>query len=167
MTHRCLLPAAALLALALAGCNATIDPRGNLPTPEQISQIKPGVTDKATVTRILGSPSSVAEFDPNTWYYISQKTKEIAFFKPEILDQQVLAVDFDKNGTVRDVRRRSLADHIAVAPNPNATPAPGREFTVWEQLIGNFGRFSSATSGLKTGGGGGGGGTSTGYPGGP
>jgi outer membrane protein assembly factor BamE (lipoprotein component of BamABCDE complex) len=169
MTHRRrLLPAAALLTLALAGCHATVDPRGNLPTPEQLSQIKPGVTDKATVTRILGSPSSVAEFEPNTWYYISQKTKEIAFFKPEIIDQQVLAIDFDKDGTVHDVRRRTLDDRVAVSPNPHATPAPGREFTVWEQLIGNFGRFSSAASGLKTGGGGGGGtGGSAGYPGGP
>jgi outer membrane protein assembly factor BamE (lipoprotein component of BamABCDE complex) len=162
MTHRGLLPAVALLALALAGCSATIDPRGNLPTPEELSQIKPGVTDKATVTRILGSPSSVAEFDANTWYYISQKTKTVAFFKPDLIDEQVVAVDFTKDGTVRDVRRRTLADHVAVSPNPNATPAPGREFTVWEQIIGNFGRFSGGKPGGMTTGGSG-----AGYPGGP
>ncbi len=142
MTHRRLLPVAAVLALALFGCNVTIDPRGNLPSPDQLGQIKPGVTDKATVTRILGSPSSIAEFDPNTWYYISQKTKNIAFFKPELVDQEVVAIDFGKDGTVRDIRRRGLADRVAVTPNPKATPAPGREFSFWEQLIGNFGRFS-------------------------
>jgi outer membrane protein assembly factor BamE (lipoprotein component of BamABCDE complex) len=142
MSHRRPLLAAALLSLTLAGCGVPVDPRGNLPTPEQLGQIKPGVTDKATVTRILGSPSSVATFDNSTWYYISQKTKEVAFFKPELLDQEVVVIDFNKAGVVRDIRRRNMNDRVAVVPNPNATPAPGREFTFFQQLIGNFGRFS-------------------------
>lgn len=155
MTHRTLLFAAAILTLGLAACSVPVDPRGNLPPPELLSQIKPGVTDKATVTRILGSPSSVAEFDANTWYYISQKTKAVAFFKPELVDQEVVAIDFDKDGMVRDIRHRGMDDRVAVAPNPNATPAPGREFTFWEQLIGNFGRFSgNSGNGTNTGGGG-------------
>jgi len=146
MTHcRLLSPAlaAAFVALTLGGCNIPVDPRGNQPTQEQLDQIKPGVTDKATVTRILGSPSTVAPFsDDSTWYYISQKTKAVAFFKPELLDQEVLVIDFDKQGVVREIRHRGYDDRVAVVPNPNATPAPGREFTFLEQLIGNFGRFS-------------------------
>ncbi|HXZ02014.1 MAG TPA: outer membrane protein assembly factor BamE [Stellaceae bacterium] len=163
MTHRSLLLGAALLALGLGGCNVPVDPRGNLPTSEQLSQIKPGVTDKATVTRILGSPSSIAAFDGDTWYYISQKTKAVAFFKPELIDQEVVVVDFNKDGMVRDIRHRGMADRVEVTPDPNATPAPGREFTFWEQLVGNFGRFSGSN---QTGGAGGGGGTGTGTPGG-
>jgi outer membrane protein assembly factor BamE (lipoprotein component of BamABCDE complex) len=139
---RLLLIGASLLSLTISACNVSVDPRGNSPTKTQVDQIKPGVSDKATVTRILGSPSSVAAFDGDTWYYISQKTREVAFFKPELVDQEVLVIDFDKDGVVRDVRRRGMNDRVAVVPNPNATPAPGREFTFWEQLIGNFGRFS-------------------------
>jgi outer membrane protein assembly factor BamE (lipoprotein component of BamABCDE complex) len=136
---------AALVAamLALAGCSVQPDQRGNLPDPAVLGQIKPGATDKATVTRLLGSPSSVAAFNGDTWYYISQKTKEIAFFKPQLLDQEVVAIDFNKDGTVRDVRHRGMADREIVTPNPEATPAPGRELTVIEQFLGNFGRFSS------------------------
>jgi outer membrane protein assembly factor BamE (lipoprotein component of BamABCDE complex) len=155
MTHRNRLLAAAILTLGLAGCSVPVDPRGNLPTTELLSQIKPGVTDKATVTRILGSPSSVAEFDADTWYYISQKTKAVAFFKPELIDQEVVAIDFDKDGMVRDIRHRGMDDRVAVAPDPNATPAPGREFTFWEQLVGNFGRFSGNSSTNPGGGSGG------------
>ncbi|HWI29100.1 MAG TPA: outer membrane protein assembly factor BamE [Stellaceae bacterium] len=155
MTHHRSWLAAALLGLTLASCSAPVDPRGNLPTPEELSQIKPGVTDKATVSRILGSPSTIATFDDSTWYYISQKTRIVAFFKPELLDQQVVAIDFDKSGLVTDIRRRGLNDRVAVEPNPNATPAPGRELTFMQQLIGNFGRFSSdqpTTPGGGTGG---------------
>ena len=148
------LGAVALVAL-VAGCHPPVDQRGNLPTESQLKEIKLGVTDKATVTRLLGSPSSVAAFDGDTWYYISQKTKEIAFFKPELIDQEVLVIAFDKEGVVREVRHRGLEDRVAVVPNPNATPAAGREFSFLEQLIGNFGRFSgSGPTGVTSGGGG-------------
>jgi outer membrane protein assembly factor BamE (lipoprotein component of BamABCDE complex) len=144
---------AAVLVLSLGACNVPADPRGNLPTADQLKEIQPGVTDKATVTRVLGSPSSVATFDSDTWYYISQKTKAVAFFKPDLLDQEVVAVDFDKQGIVREVRRRGMNDRVAVIPDPKATPAPGREFSIFEQLIGNFGKFSGSTPGSGTPGG--------------
>jgi outer membrane protein assembly factor BamE (lipoprotein component of BamABCDE complex) len=128
--------------LALACCNNPIDQRGNLPDPDKLAQIKPGTTDKATVTQLLGSPSSIAAFDSNTWYYISQKTRPVAFFKPDRVDQEVVAIDFDDNGVVRDLRHKTMADGATIEPNPKATPAPGREFSVLEQLLGNLGRFS-------------------------
>ena len=147
--------------VALAGCDIPVNQRGNLPTEAQLKDVQPGVSDKATVTRILGSPSSTAAFDGDTWYYISQKTKDVAFFKPELLDQEVLAISFNKEGVVQDIRRKGMDDRIAVVPDPHATPAPGREFTFWEQLIGNFGKFSGQSSnpggGGPNGGGGGGG----------
>jgi len=141
---------AAAAVVALGACTNPIDQRGNLPPPDKIAAIKPGTTDKATVTQLLGSPSSVAAFDPNTWYYISQKSRQEVFVKDQILDQQVLAIDFDDKGIVRDVRTRDMADGEPIVPNPNATPAPGREFTVLEQLIGNFGRFTGQPKGNGT-----------------
>ena len=142
---------AASAVIALAGCAQPIDQRGNLPDPKVLSQIKPGTTDKATVTRLLGSPSSVAAFHAETWYYISQKTQTVAFFKPDLLDQEVVAIDFDQDGTVHDIRHRGMQDAEAITPNPNATPAPGREFSFMEQLIGNFGRFGGDRQGSSAG----------------
>src|SRR5665213_17903 len=136
--------------LALVGCTNPVDQRGNLPPPDKLAQVKPGSTDKATVTQLLGSPSSVATFDGNTWYYISQKTRPVAFFSPELVDQEVVAIDFDKDGVVSDLRHRTMADGEAILPNPNATPAPGREFSLLEQLIGNFGKFNTKDKGTAT-----------------
>jgi outer membrane protein assembly factor BamE (lipoprotein component of BamABCDE complex) len=158
--------ALAALALALGACSIPIDQRGNLPEKSALAQIQPGVSDKATVTRLIGSPSSIATFDDTTWYYISQKSKSIAFFKPDLLDQEVVAIDFGKDGLVRDVRHRGMQDAQLITPNPNATPAPGREFSFIEQLIGNFGKFSGKGPGPGGGaaGGGGPGGGPGGYP---
>jgi outer membrane protein assembly factor BamE (lipoprotein component of BamABCDE complex) len=142
--------ALAATVLALAGCSNPVDQHGNLPDADKLAQIKPGSTDKATVTQLLGSPSTVAAFDANTWYYISQKTRVLVLNPPEVLDQQVLAIDFDDKGVVRDVEHRAMADGAAISPNPNATPAPGREFTFLEQLIGNFGKFTGNGNGNNT-----------------
>lgn len=143
---------AALLAglMTLACCANPVEQRGNRPDPDKLAQIKPGVSTKATVTQLLGSPSSTAAFDDNTWYYISQRTRSVPFSMPKLLDQQVVSIDFDTKGIVRDVNHKTMADAEAITPNPNATPAPGREFTVLEQLIGNFGRFSSEPKGNGT-----------------
>lgn len=131
---------------SLAACGVPVDQRGNLPKPDALAQIKPGVTDEATVTRLLGTPSAKASFDPNTWYYISRETKQVAFLRPEILDQQVFAVHFDDKGVVTSVEHKGLKDAQAMTPNPKATPAQGREFTFLEQLIGNFGKFNNGKS---------------------
>jgi len=129
------------VAWALAACNVPVDQRGNLPDEANLSQIKPGETDKATVTRLLGTPSSVAAFDANTWYYVSQKTKTVAFFRTDVLDQEVVSVTFNQDGVVKTVDTHGLQDAQAVTPNPNATPSKGREFSTIEMFLGNFGKF--------------------------
>jgi outer membrane protein assembly factor BamE (lipoprotein component of BamABCDE complex) len=136
--------------LALAACTNPVDQHGNLPEADKVAEIKAGSTDKATVTQLLGSPSSVAAFDDDTWYYISQKVRPMAIVPAERVDQQVVVIAFDEKGIVRDVERRTLADGETIQPNPDATPAPGREFSLLEQLIGNFGKFAGKSAGNGT-----------------
>jgi outer membrane protein assembly factor BamE (lipoprotein component of BamABCDE complex) len=144
-----LLPVVA--AVALSACSTTVEQRGNLPPPDQIAQIHPGKTTKQQVIKILGSPSSVSVFNDKDWYYISRRTSQYAFFDPKVVDQQVFVVDFNDDGVVKAVEHKTLEDGRPVAPVARATPAPGRELSFLEQLLGNLGKFN---------GGGGGGGES-------
>ena len=144
---RALRPAAIVLALLLAGCVVSEDQRGNLPDPDKLAEIKPGTTTKEQVVKILGSPSSASTFDDDVWYYISRKTKQVAFFSAAVLDQQVYIVDFDDKGVVKDLGHKTLADGESISPAPGATPSPGRELSFMEQLIGNIGRFGGGASG--------------------
>ena len=139
--------AAALLAIAgLPACSPTVDQRGNLPEPDKIAEIRPGATTRDEVTKILGTPSSTSVFSEKTWYYISRRTKQVAFFDPDVTDQQVYIVNFDDRGVVKAVDHRDLKDGRDIEPAPGATPAPGRELTFLEQIIGNVGRFTKTTS---------------------
>jgi outer membrane protein assembly factor BamE (lipoprotein component of BamABCDE complex) len=142
---RSLLGGLCLAALA-AACAPVIDQRGNLPDEDKLATIRPGVTNKDAVAQLLGTPSSKGTFDDRTWYYISKRTEQTAFFDPKLLDQQVFAVDFDENGLVSDVRHIGMEDRRDVTPVARETPAAGKELTIVEQLLGNVGRFNTTSS---------------------
>jgi len=143
---RSLAIAVVLAATGLGACVATVDQRGNLPEPDKFAQIRPGTTTREQVAKILGTPSSTGVFDDKNWYYISRRTKRVAFFDADVLDQQVYIVNFDAGGVVPGVDHKDLQDGRDIEPAPGATPAPGRELTFLEQVLGNIGRFNKGGS---------------------
>jgi outer membrane protein assembly factor BamE (lipoprotein component of BamABCDE complex) len=146
-------------AAAIMGCAPSVEQRGNLPNQEKMSEIHAGTTTKDEVVKLLGTPSSVSVFNNDkSWYYISRRTAQTAFFDPDVLDQQVYIVNFDEQGVVKAVDHKVLQDGVEVTPVARATPAPGRELSFLEQLIGNLGKFNGSGT-RASGGGGSGGGT--------
>jgi outer membrane protein assembly factor BamE (lipoprotein component of BamABCDE complex) len=142
--HRSSVLVTILASVLVAGCAKSIEQRGNLPEQEKIAEIHPGSTTKDEVIKILGSPSSVSIFNEKSWYYISRRTGQIAFFDPNVIDQQVYIVNFDDQGIVKAVDHKSLDDGKEITPVARATPAPGRELSFLEQLIGNLGKFNKS-----------------------
>jgi outer membrane protein assembly factor BamE (lipoprotein component of BamABCDE complex) len=132
--------AAAASVLALAACSWPQEVQGNLPEAESVAAIQPGKSNKADVTRLMGSPSSVGSFDSNTWYYISRRVQRETLQDPNLLEQRVYVVTFDDKGLVTALQTHLNDDHD-VALIPRATPAPGKELSFIEQLIGTFGKF--------------------------
>lgn len=128
----------ALIVAFLAACQPIYANRGYLADPQAVAQVTPGKSTKADVTRLMGSPSTISTFDPNVWYYINRQTDQVAFFDPTLLNQRVYVVQFDQHGTVKDLQTRDNDTH-EVEMIDRTTPAPGRELTFFEQLIGNFG----------------------------
>ena len=73
---------------AVMSCAPSVEQRGNLPNPDKIAEIHAGSTTKDEVAKILGTPSSVSVFNNDkSWYYISRRTAQTAFFEPDVLDQ--------------------------------------------------------------------------------
>jgi outer membrane protein assembly factor BamE (lipoprotein component of BamABCDE complex) len=138
-----------LLAGLAAACAPETNTHGVLPDKALISEIKPGVSSREDVTRILGTPSTVAAFDKETWYYIGARTEQVAFFQPDVLEHKVLVVHFDKAGKVEDVRDVDATKAPSVEFVDRVTPTRGRELTILQQLIGNVGRFNNKGPGAK------------------
>jgi outer membrane protein assembly factor BamE (lipoprotein component of BamABCDE complex) len=151
--HRSMIFSAILGIGLVAGCAASVEQRGNLPTQDKIAEVHPGSTTKDEVIKILGSPSSVGIFNDKSWYYISRRTGQFAFFDPNVLDQQVYILNFDDQGVVKAVDHKVLEDGKEIVPVARTTPAPGRELSFLEQVIGNLGKFNKGTTGGESGGG--------------
>jgi outer membrane protein assembly factor BamE (lipoprotein component of BamABCDE complex) len=138
---------AGLLAIfLLLGCAGKIDQRGNTIEAEQVAKLQPGVTGKSDVLVAFGSPTSISTFDPNVWYYISQKTQRRAFFRPEVIDQYVLALSFDKTEKIDAVYAEGFDQYRAIEPIQKATPTSGKKLSLLEQLVGNLGRFNKSAN---------------------
>jgi outer membrane protein assembly factor BamE (lipoprotein component of BamABCDE complex) len=116
---------------------------GYIPDDELVAKLRPGVHDRDSVTSLFGSPTSVADFNGETWLYIKRDSEHIAFFDEELLAQAVLAVSFNKAGVVSEIKRYAKADGKTLVLVERKTPTRGKEMTVVEQLFGNIGRFSN------------------------
>jgi outer membrane protein assembly factor BamE (lipoprotein component of BamABCDE complex) len=141
--NRLLGAAGVSLLLAAGACSPTIDNRGYVPDKEALERVKAGTQTRNDVADLLGTPSSVTPFSDNTWIYIQRKTSTLAFFDPKVLEQNVVVVDFDDAGIVHDVRRYTLEDGRLIDPVSRKTPAPGKELSFLEQLVGNVGKFNA------------------------
>lgn len=119
--------AVAALAIAAAACNPITDNLGNRTLKENVDQIQVGRTSKAEVVRLLGTPSNVAAFDPDTWYYISARTVQYAFLKSKVVDQNVLVIRFDGAGIVRETKKLGLEDAQESTYVDRTTPTRGGE----------------------------------------
>jgi outer membrane protein assembly factor BamE (lipoprotein component of BamABCDE complex) len=109
------------------------------------------------VVRLIGSPSTVATFNPNVWYYISQKQEYYAFFRPTMLEQNVMQLNFNESGRLTTIKKYDLSEARDIDMVSRITPTAGKEITVLEQIMGNVGRFSGprqeTNPGAPTGGG--------------
>ena len=141
---RNLLPVALLL-LSLGACSLVQTPRtlhGNKVDPDLLKELVPGTSTKKDVTSLVGSPTARATFDDNQWIYISETTHTRIGRLPGVLKQDVVVMDFDPAGTLRTIKRLNEDDGRDVSVASGATPSPGSEASVLQQLLGNVGRYN-------------------------
>jgi outer membrane protein assembly factor BamE (lipoprotein component of BamABCDE complex) len=114
--------------------------RGHVVDDEQVSQIVAGVTSRADVEALLGSPSATGTFESNEWFYIGGVTRQRPARTLQLVEQRVVMVRFNNAGTVQEVRRLGLEDRRDIQVVERVTPSPGTERSFMQQLFGNIGR---------------------------
>jgi len=142
----------------LGGCAGIHSHRGEVLNPQLVSSIQPGVDNKASVQKLLGTPTFTSQFTPTDWYYLSRDTLDIAFRNPKVEKQTVLHVKFDQAGNVAavDTTGKELVDNIK--PASQQTTTGGKKRTFFEDVFGGISTLGSGTGGQGGQGGGGGGG---------
>lgn len=131
-----------ILSVAVIGaCTPTQNNRGNIVDDFRMAEITPGISTRTNVLKSLGSPTTVAPFDDNVWYYIGQKMEKRGIFDPKVVEEKVVVVAFNEEGIV-DTMEEIDANRMDVPTVRRKTPTSGNDITVMEQILGNVGRFN-------------------------
>lgn len=136
-----------LSVLALAACAPIHNTNGVFLSPDDVAKIQPGA-NRGDVLQTLGTPSTTAVFDDNTWYYVGQKTEKKAFFDTKVTDRKVYEAKFDETGTLISFQEVQ-GEAVDVPLVRRKTPTSGHDLTAAQQLLGNLGRFNKPSTGAS------------------
>ncbi len=120
----------------LAGCTTGEVFHNGYVVDKQALELVPVGSSREQVLLSLGTPSTTATFDGEVFYYISQqRTRSAAFMKPRLVDQQVLAIYFDKDGLVTQRANYTMQDGKLFDTISRTTPTGGKDLTFLQQII--------------------------------
>ena len=140
---------AALRLLGLSGCSVfdTVPQvRGNKVDPDLIGELVVGTSTRADAQALLGTPSARGTFDDEHWYYIGSINRPRVARTPTVESMQIVALSFDDGGVLREVRTLTEGDGKDVGMVARATPVPGNDQSIMQQLLGNVGRVGGLGS---------------------
>ena len=103
--------AVALAISGLSGCQTSEVFHNGYVVDQAALDLVPVGSSREQVLLSLGTPSTTATFEGEVFYYISQKrTRSVAFMKQKLVEQQILAIYFDKDGIVTQLANYTLQD---------------------------------------------------------
>lgn len=127
--------------MAAAACTPTVNVRGNLVDDYKLAQVQKGVDTRTDVLRKIGSPTTIAPFDDNVWYYLGQTTEKRGILDDKVTDERIIVVMFNPEGVVEQINdvdsKRQDIPYVE-----RATPTSGNDITVMQQMLGNLGKFN-------------------------
>ncbi len=132
-----------LVATSISACVKTVQNVGYSPEINKINSLVAGQTRKAIVKRELGSPSAIATYGIETWYYISTEKESVAFFQPKVKSQTVVAIEFNDDQTIANIKKYDEKDARNIKIDKQVTKTEGHEQGVLGQFLGNVGRFNT------------------------
>jgi len=146
---------------ALSACNSS-KMMGDLNPSETLTQgyvidqqaidSVPVGSSREQVLLALGTPSTTATFDNEAFYYISQTRKRyVAFDKPHLVDQKVLAVYFGADGRVTQIANYGLKDGKIFDFISRTTPTGGKDQNFLSQIINGASKLAPGLPGGSNG----------------
>jgi len=133
------------LFLSISGCGPKVENGGYIREDDFKGKVLLGKSTKEDVRNNLGSPSAQSTFGDETWYYVTARKETVAFFKPEVVKQDVTEIAFDSKGIVSKINNYTKDDGEDIAIAKRTTPTEGHTMGFMEQVLGNLGRFNHPT----------------------
>lgn len=131
--------------VALTACTVQYRNHGYVPTELALAEVQVGVDTRETVLDQIGTPTAGGVLGQSDFYYVNSRFRHFAWFEPEEVDRQLLAISFDEAGTVRNIETFGLEDGRVVVLSRRVTDDNIRDMTFIRQLLGNIGNFDAGS----------------------
>jgi outer membrane protein assembly factor BamE (lipoprotein component of BamABCDE complex) len=128
--------------VVLTGCVATFVDHGYAPTEAELENIIVGVDTRDSVEESIGRPSSTGMLRESAWYYVSSRVRTLGLREPKTIDRQLVAISYNKRGTVTNIERFTLEDGNVIALNRRVTATGIKGISFIRQALGNLGRVN-------------------------
>lgn len=131
-----------LVVSLISGCSTDYfnQTDGNMPAKADILALKRGMSQDE-VRRLMGSPSAISSLDHKTWIYMNSTVKRLAFLKPQELERNVIAVEFNLDGKVDKVVQLTKDNGREIVIASDETPVLGSEEGFFRKYFGGVGSF--------------------------
>lgn len=133
-----------LLASTVA-CTTRYRNHGYVPTAAELDEVVLGVDTRDSVAETLGSPSATGMLSDDSYVYVRTRVKHYGPREPEVIERQVVAIDFDKRGVARNLQHYALEDGQAVPLATRITDNGIQSSGFLRQLLANIGNFNPAS----------------------
>lgn len=129
---------------ALGACAPQFRNHGFVPSEEDLAEIVVGIDTKASVDETVGTPSATGVLNDDGYYYVRSRTRTFGPRAPQVIDRQLVVIDFSDTGVVTNIQRFGLEDGRAVLLSRRVTDSPTKGKGLIRQLLGNIGNFGLA-----------------------
>lgn len=129
--------------LLVSACGLEHYQSGDLPSQQRLNMIRPGF-EKEKVIDLLGEPTFENKIGADNFFIYSRIRKmNQAFLPPKEVERDLYVISFSQAQIVQNVTHLTLDNAQNVAYDESITKVTGKELTVMEQLVKNFGRYDA------------------------
>lgn len=136
------------LALCTLSSCQTIDVRGQYIDDNAVSQLENKKLTKDQVIDLIGTPTIVPDYTPDTWYYVQRSLARRAWLTPKVIEQRIVKIRFN-NGITAEVAVLNDLHQEEIKVISEHTRTYGTEQNSIQKFIKNIGRFNKTTDGKK------------------
>jgi outer membrane protein assembly factor BamE (lipoprotein component of BamABCDE complex) len=138
-----------LMSACVSSCVNNYEYTGLKISQEDYNKISNSKMSKDELVEFVGSPTFSSDLGGDTWYYVYTITDRVAFFRPELVDEEVIAVKFKDDGSFSSIKKYTHEDINKFAFSQDSTPTLGTDTNPLQQIVKNIQKYSVPTFSKK------------------
>lgn len=135
---------------SLSACVAQYRNHGYLPDEDDLTNVIVGVDTRDSVAESIGVPGTSGVLNQGNYYYIGSRVRHFGPRKPQVIEREIVAVEFDEAGVVSNITRYGLEDGRVIALTQRITRSGDGQISFIRKLFGNIGGLDLSQFGAQT-----------------